>query len=98
MVFHLLGVTIMRGSISRFALLAAAAAMAVMPVAAQAGTRAGDSAALYFAPVSAQIVYDDTDEEAIWKWDDVLVALIGISSVAAILFLIDDGPNQSPGT
>ena len=85
-------------TLSRIALAAAATSIAVMPVAAQAGTRAGDSAALYFAPVSVQIVNDDVSDPAAWTWDDTLIALLGVTSVVAILILIDGGKDQSPGT
>lgn len=83
---------------SRAVLAAAAACVALMPVAAHANTRAGDSGALFLAPLSVQIVGDDDAGKAAWYLDQRFLALLAGITFAGIIFAIDNGEDQSPGT
>lgn len=83
---------------SRAAMAVAAASMTVMPIAAHANTRAGDSGALFLAPLSVQIVGDDDANKAAWYLDQRFLALLAGITFAGVLFAIDNGDDQSPGT
>lgn len=84
---------------SRLTLIAAAALTALLPVAAQAGTRAGDSGAVYsFAAQGVAGAVEEDDDD-----DDGAFILIFLSAAAAIvggiiLAIDSDDDGQSPGT
>lgn len=71
---------------------AAAAALVVVPVAAQAETRAGDSAAIYTStaslpasalPESSWLIPDDDDDESgLWQWVTAGFAFMVLFAVA----------------
>lgn len=91
----------MMKTVNRMFLTAAAASMAVMPVAAQANTRAGDSSATYSA--SAPGLGRTVSGEALGGEADAAGIILAILAAAAIIGGIiiasdsnDDG--QSPGT
>ncbi|MEL7217888.1 MAG: hypothetical protein AAGK01_05600 [Pseudomonadota bacterium] len=82
---------------SRLALTVAAAGMAFAPIAAQANTRAGDSAAFYSSSVSQPGVGRTADGEALEGTGGILIIIFGAAVIAGIIILIDDEDNQSPG-
>ncbi len=79
----------------------ATAALAIVPVAAQANTRAGDSGAVYSAPVSQPGTARANDGETFAGGASVfalvLVAL-WLSGIVLIAVDEDDEDRQSPGT
>ena len=88
-------------TMSRLAVTAAAASMAFAPIAAQANTRAADSAPVYTAQSSAQPgLARDAEGEDLAGSPSIIIALLAaaaiIGGVVAISDNEDDG--QSPGT
>lgn len=83
----------MRRAFQRLTLTAAAATMALSPIAAQANTRAGDNSAAY-SNIPVYSVFED-EEKGIGAW---IYALLGVVGVVAVLVSIDDSDDQSPGT
>lgn len=86
---------------TRFALAAAAASMAVLPVAAQANTRAGDSGAVY--STSAPGLGRAATGEGQSEEGGISAILLGLISagliVTGIVFATQsDDEGQSPGT
>jgi len=82
-------------------LTAAAATMAFTPIAAQAGTRASDSGAVY--SLSAPGVGRDDDGEKLAGFSIILVLFAVAASVAGLGFATgvigdDNNDGQSPGT
>ena len=91
----------MMKTVNRMILTAAAASMAVLPVAAQANTRAGDSNAIYSA--AAPGLGRDAEGEEIGGGIGILVAIFAAAAaVAAAAVVADnagsDDDSQSPGT
>ena len=85
---------------SRIAVTVAAASMAITPIAAQANTRAGDSAALYSQSTVAQpgTNRQAEGEELIGDGAWLLALLAALLATAGVIIAIDDDDNQSPGT
>lgn len=83
---------------TRIAMAAAAASLALMPIAAQANTRAGDSGSVY-SPSSAQPgLARGADGESLSDGDSILIALLATAAIiGGIIFATDDN-GQSPGT
>lgn len=84
--------------ISRLLMTAAAAGLAFAPIAANAKTRAGNSAVTY-APVSAPGQGRDADGEKLVA-PSILLAIIAAAAAAGVIVIIDDDDgddNQSPG-
>lgn len=90
---------------SRMAMTAAAASMALAPIAAQANTRASDNGAIYSPNSLSQpglarsmngsrlANIDDADDLA-----PIILGLLGGALVIAAIIIIDDDDDQSPGT
>lgn len=83
---------------SRMMLAAAATTLAVAPIAAQAGTRASDSNAVY--SVSAPGMGRAAKGEKAAKGSTIILAIIATFTIGAgIFFAADSNDNgQSPGT
>lgn len=86
--------------VTRLAMTAAAASLAVLPIAAQANTRAGDNAAVYSTSASQPGVGRDAEgEEAKSGFAIILGILAAVAIGAGIFFAQDsDDDGQSPGT
>lgn len=90
----------MMKTVNRMILTAAAASMAVLPVAAQANTRAGDSGAIY--STSAPGLGRTADGEEVGGGSGISIILAILAAAAVIGGIVyatdseDDG--QSPGT
>lgn len=84
---------------SRIVLAAAAASMAMTPIAAQAGTRAGDSTAVYSA-AAAPGIGRSAEGESLAGGSDIIIALLAAAAIIAGLVLSSDSEDngQSPGT
>ncbi len=85
---------------SRMMLAAATASLAIAPIAAQAGTRAGDRTAVY-APSSAPGVGRAAKGESISKTASLLLALLAAGGIVAGIIVAADtesSDDQSPGT
>jgi len=87
-------------TLSRLALGAAAAGLAIAPVAAQANTRAGDSARVYSAPAASQPgTARSADGERVGGGADIVaLLLVGLWATGVAFAVADDDPDQSPGT
>lgn len=85
---------------TRIAMAAAAASMAVMPIAAQANTRAGDSGAVYSATASQPGLARSTNGEAFKDASSIFLALLASAAIiGGIIFATQSDDNgQSPGT
>ena len=90
----------MTKTLSRLALGAAAAGLAITPIAAQANTRAGDSARTYTAAAESQPGIGRTAErQRVAGGADVFaLILVGLWAAGVAFAIADDGPDQSPGT
>ncbi len=94
----------MMKSMSRLMVTAAAAGMAFAPVAAQANTRAGDSAPVYTAQSSETSAQPGTnrnaDGENIAGVPALIGALLAAAAAAGVIVIVadDDDDDQSPGT
>ena len=97
----------MTTKLSRIALGAAAAGLAILPIAAEANTRAGDSARTYSAaPASAPGTGRSAEGESIDGGADIIAfILVGLWATGVAFAIADDGPDldddapdQSPGT
>jgi len=97
----------MTNKLSRLAFGAAAAGLAIAPIAAEANTRAGDSARTYSAPAaSAPGTGRSADGENLAEGADVVAfILVGLWATGVAFAIADDGPDldddapdQSPGT
>jgi hypothetical protein len=88
----------MTKTMNRMLLAATAASVALLPIAAQAGTRAGDSGSVY--GVSAPGLGRAATGEALESDEGIVLALIGAGLVVGgIIFASDsDDDGQSPGT
>lgn len=90
--------------IRRMALGAAATGLAIAPIAAEANTRAGDSARTYSAPASAPASAPGTGRTVEGSRiaggaDIVAFILVGLWATGVVFAVTDDdGPDQSPGT
>jgi len=84
---------------TRMMIAAAAASMAFAPIAAQAGTRAGDAGAVYSA-ASAPGMGRSADGEALDGGSSIILALLAAGLIiSGIIFAIDSNDQgQSPGT
>lgn len=85
-------------TVNRMILTAAAASMVVLPVAAQANTRAGDSGAIYSA--SAPGVGRTAEGEELGGGITIILAILAAAAViGGIINATDsDDDGQSPGT
>jgi hypothetical protein len=83
---------------TRMMMTAAAATMAFAPIAAQAGTRASDNAAVY--SVSAPGVGRDDEGESIRKGFPIVLAFLAAGLFFAGIYFAADSEDdgQSPGT
>ena len=83
---------------SRMLMAAAAATMAIAPVAAQANTRAGDSGSVY--SVSAPGLGRADEGESLKSGATIILGLLGFAAFVAGVYLAADGGSrdQSPGT
>ncbi|MFU7527410.1 hypothetical protein [Qipengyuania sp. ASV99] len=85
---------------SRMMVTAAAASMAFAPIAAQANTRAGDSAPVYTSTASAPGLARSAEGEELRGTPGILIALLAaaaaIAGIVAVADTNDEG--QSPGT
>ena len=91
----------MTNIVSRMMFAAAAASMAFAPIAAQAGTRASDSTAVYSAAAVQSGMGDD--EEGAGLFNDgtsIILALVaaGLIITGIVLATQSDDDGQSPGT
>lgn len=83
----------------RMALGAAAAGLAFAPIAAEANTRAGDSARTYSAPVSAPGTGRTAAGSRVAGGADIVaLILVGLWASGVAFAVADDDPDQSPGT
>ncbi len=83
---------------SKAVLSAAALSLAVLPVAAQAGTRAGDSAGAFTAATSAPGLGRNTKGEKVGG-TGVVLGLLAVAGIAAGIYIaVDSEQAQSPGT
>lgn len=84
---------------TRLAMAAAAASMAVMPIAAQANTRAGDSGSVYSVTAAPGIGRAAEGEQAKGGFSIILALLASAAIVAGIVLASSSDDNgQSPGT
>lgn len=89
--------------ITRLALSAAAASMAIAPIAAQANTRAGSSGTFYSSSVSQPGTGRSVDGEEIAGIPAILAIVFAAATIAGIVIIAedddddDDDDNQSPG-
>lgn len=83
---------------NRMILAATAASMALLPIAAQANTRAGDSGSVY--SVSGPGLGRATDGESLESAEGIVLGLIGagVAIGGIILASQSDDEGQSPGT
>lgn len=86
--------------VTRLAVTAAAASLAVLPIAAQANTRAGDNAAVYSTSAAQPGVGRAAEgEEAASGFAIILGIFAAVAIGAGIFFASDsDDDGQSPGT
>ena len=89
----------MMKTVNRVILTAAAASMAVLPVAAQANTRAGDSGAIYSASAPGLGRADD-GEEVGGSGVGIILGILAAAAVIAGIIVASDSEDdgQSPGT
>lgn len=88
-------------TLSRVIMTAAAASVAILPIAAQAETRAGDSGAVYSVSSSQPGLGRSSEGESAIGGFGILLALLAAGLIATgIFFAADDGDDddQSPGT
>jgi hypothetical protein len=85
---------------TRLAMTAAAASMAVMPIAAQANTRAGDNAAVYSTSAAQPGVGRAAEGEEAKSGFGIILGLIAAAAIIGGIFLASDSNDngQSPGT
>ena len=86
-------------TVSRMMFAAAAASMAFAPIAAQAGTRASDSGAVYSTSSSLPGMGREEDGESIKSGLSIILALLaaGLIVTGIVFATDDDGEGQSPG-
>ncbi len=84
---------------ARAVMAAAAAAMVIAPVAAQANTRAGDTGSVYRVPASKPGVGRAAKGESNSGGETILIALLATAAIiGGIIIAADTGDNkQSPG-
>lgn len=85
---------------TRIAMTAAAASMAVLPIAAQANTRAGDSAAVYSVSAAQPGLGRDAEGENAKGGFGIVLGLLAAVAIIGGVFLASDSEDngQSPGT
>ncbi|MCZ8135472.1 MAG: hypothetical protein O9266_04140 [Porphyrobacter sp.] len=84
---------------TRLAMAAAAASMAVMPIAAQANTRAGDSGSVYSVSAAPGVGRAAEGESAAGGISIILGLLATAAIIGGIIFASSsDDDGQSPGT
>lgn len=90
----------MKNIVSRALVTAAAASMAFAPIAAQANTRAGDSAPVYTAESASQpgLARSADGEEMRGNGSVLLLILAAAAAIAGIIIVADGDDGQSPGT
>ncbi len=87
-------------TMSRLMVAAAATSMAVAPIAAQANTRAGDSAPVYTSSVSQPGLARSAEGEELRGGAGILIALLAAAAaIGGIIAVADtEDDDQSPGT
>jgi len=84
---------------TRIAMAAAAATMALTPIAAQANTRAGDSGSVYSVSAAPGVGRTADGESARSGLSIILALLAGAAIIGGIIFATEsDDDGQSPGT
>jgi hypothetical protein len=85
---------------TRLAVSAAAASMAVMPIAAQANTRAGDNAAVYSTSAAQPGVGRAAEGEDAKSGFGIILGLLAAAAIIGGVFFASDSDDngQSPGT
>lgn len=86
---------------SRLMVTAAAAGMALAPIAAQANTRAGDNAPVYTNNTVSQPGDNRAEAERgsfLRGTPGIIVILFGAAAAAGIIAIVESGNSQSPGT
>jgi hypothetical protein len=84
---------------TRIAMAAAAASMAVMPIAAQANTRAGDSGSVYSVSAAPGVGRAAEGESAKGGFSIIIGLLAAAAIVGGVIFASSsDDDGQSPGT
>lgn len=84
----------MPNAIAKRLMLAAAASLAIMPIAAQAGTRASNTPIYYVASANPQPGLQraaEGEDKRLWIGDDMLTILLGSIGVAAALAMVFAG-------
>jgi len=85
--------------VSRIVLGAGAIGLALTPIAAQANTRAGDSARTYSAPASQPGAGRTVDGENVASAANLFALfMVGLWATGVVLAITDDDSDQSPGT
>jgi hypothetical protein len=86
--------------VTRLAVTAAAASMAVLPIAAQANTRAGDSAAVYTTSAAQPGVGRAAEGESANSGLGIILGILAAVAIGAGVFFASDSEDdgQSPGT
>lgn len=86
--------------VTRLTMTAAAASMAVLPIAAQANTRAGDNAAVYSTSASQPGVGRAAEGEEAKSGFAIILGLLAAAGIIGGIFLAQDSDDdgQSPGT
>lgn len=86
--------------VTRLSLTAAAASLAVLPIAAQANTRAGDNAAVYSTSASQPGVGRAAEGEQAKGGFGIILGILAAAAIGAGIFFAQDSDDdgQSPGT
>jgi hypothetical protein len=94
------GIRPMKKLATRLAVSAAAASMAVMPIAAQANTRAGDNAAVYSTSAAQTGVGRTAEGEDAKSGFGIILGLLAAAAIIGGVFFASDSDDngQSPGT
>lgn len=85
---------------TRFAMTAAAASLAVLPIAAQANTRASDSTAVYSVSAAQPGIGRAAEGESAKGGFGIVLGLLAAALIVGGIFLASDSEDngQSPGT
>jgi hypothetical protein len=90
----------MMNTATRLMMTAAAASLALVPVVAQANTRAGDSGAVYSVGASAPGLGRSADGERAEGTSGILIGIIAAAAIIGGIVVVADGGDddgQSPG-
>lgn len=85
---------------TRLCMTAAAASMAVLPIAAQANTRAGDNAAVYTTSASQPGVGRAAEGESAKSGFGIILGILAAAAIIGGIYFASDSDDdgQSPGT